>query len=195
VALGEDNRCGRCLAVASVFERTGRHVCSACGETRPRHPRTMISSEADLLQAFEPAAWTFVPVGAIGLSLAALALAACGMFSLLPGWLCGSLAVLSLAAAVFAIRAARTQRARQLGRRRYDMEQRIIGLAFGNDGMLSAAAVSSTLRITLHEAQDILGELVVTGRARAETHDETAETSYFFGEAKRTRGIRRSAAL
>ena len=90
---------------------------------------------------------------------------------------------------------ARSQRASQLGRRRYEMEQRIIGLAFGNDGLLSAGAVSATLRITVNEAKQLLGELVATGRARAETNEETGDASYYFGEAKRTRGIRRNSAL
>lgn len=194
VALGEDNRCGRCLAVAPVFERTGRHVCSACGETRTRQARTIVSSEADLLQAFEPASQGTVTVKSVVLLLAAGGFAGAGGMALVPTWLGWPAAWLAVLAAVRAHFAAGKRRTRQLARRRYEMEQRIIGLAFGNDGLLSANAVSATLRIALNEAKAILGELVTTGRARAETSEETGETSYYFGEAKRTRGIRRNSA-
>jgi hypothetical protein len=195
VALGEDNRCGRCLAVAPVFERTGRHVCSACGETRLRHPRTIIATEADLLQAFEPASQRRLTAESLLLLLAAVGFVGAAQLALLPRWLAWPAGGLALVAAVRSHYAASSQRTRQQGRRRYEMEQRIIGLAFGNDGMLSAGAVSATLRITINEAKELLGELVATGRARAETNDETGDTSYYFGEAKRTRGIRRNSAL
>jgi hypothetical protein len=52
--------------------------------------------------------------------------------------------------------------------------------------------VSDTLRISLSEAQELLGELVRAGRARAEPSVDSPEVIYHFSEAKRTRGIRRS---
>lgn len=189
VPLGEDNRCGRCLAIAAVFERTGRYVCSACGESRSHHQHTVVSSEAALLQAFEPAPNRVSPivVGLLG-ALSATSVAI-GLAGILPLW------STALGALGFAIAAARVwwigrrQRERAWRRRRYEMEQRTIGLAYRNDGMLSAGLVSATLRLSLSEARELLGELVGTGRARSETN-EAGDTSYYFGEAKRTRGIR-----
>jgi hypothetical protein len=83
-------------------------------------------------------------------------------------------------------------RRRARGRRRHEIEQRIIGLAYCNDGLLSAGLVSETLRIAQSEAQDLLGELTRTGRARAEPSVHGPEIIYHFSEARRTRGLRRS---
>ncbi|HEX6241513.1 MAG TPA: hypothetical protein VFZ61_11485 [Polyangiales bacterium] len=191
VVLGEDNRCGRCLATAPVFERTGRHVCSACGETRTRYPNTVVASEAALLQAFEtrPARPLLRPLAILVFAFVALALA---QRAGAPAWLGVSGAALSLLAAGDVARRGLLLQRRVRARRRYEIEQRIIGLAYCNDGLLSAGLVSDTLRIALSEAQDLLGELARTGRARAEPSVDRPEIIYHFGEAKRTRGLRRS---
>jgi hypothetical protein len=192
VALGEENRCGRCMATAPVYERTGRHVCSACGETRARYPHTLVTTEAELLQAFEaaPAKLPLVPLAAALLSAAGLVLLA----RLLPelSWLSWLGAFVCAFAFAQVGRRARQRRRVARARRRYEIEQRIIGLAFCNDGLLSAGLVSETLRITVMEAQELLGELVSTARARAEMSVDGGPTIYHFGEAKRTRGLRRS---
>jgi hypothetical protein len=191
VVLGDDNRCGRCLATAPVFERTGRHVCSACGETRQRYAQTVVTSEAALLQAFE-----LRPVRPLAKPI--LVLVAAGVFAylaqraLLPPWLLFGALGLALAAAVHTAHRGILLRKRARGRRRYEIEQRIIGLAYCNDGLLGAGPVSDTLRISLSEAQDLLGELARTGRARAEPSTDSPEIIFHFGEAKRTRGLRRS---
>lgn len=194
VAVGEENRCGRCLATAPVFERTGRYVCSACGETRPRHPNTLVATEAALLQAFEatPNKFPLIPLS-VALLLASL-LALVGRLAPDFGWLSwlGAFA----AALGFAHLGRRTRQRQRVSRarRRYEIEQRIIGLAFCNDGLLSANLVSDTLRISVMEAQELLGELVSAARARAEPSADGGPTIYHFGEAKRTRGLRRSQA-
>jgi hypothetical protein len=191
VALGEDNRCNRCLATAPVFERTGRYVCSACGESRQRHAHTVIASEAELLQAFEtrvPRPWQR-PLLLLGLVVFVVIL---GQRAVVPSWILALLAAAGLGAALQAIWNGAQLRRRARGRRRYEIEQRIIGLAFCNNGLLSAGPVSDTLRISLNEAQELLGELVRAGRARAEPSVDSPEIIYHFGEAKRTRGIRRS---
>jgi hypothetical protein len=191
VVLGEDNRCGRCLATAPVFERTGRHVCSACGETRTRYAQTVVTSEAALLQAFEtrPARPLARPLAILAVAGGAVAVA---QRAGAPLWLIAGLAALgALTAGQLARRGLLVQR-RARARRRYEIEQRIIGLAYCNDGLLSAALVSDTLRIAVSEAQDLLGELARTGRARAEPSVDGPEIIYHFGEAKRTRGLRRS---
>jgi hypothetical protein len=194
VALGEDNRCPRCMATAPVYERTGRHVCSACGETRPRQAHTLVTTEAELLQAFEapPARAPLLAISTALLCASALAL----LGRVLPdaAWLTWLLAV--VAALVFGVvgRNARHRRRVARARRRYEIEQRIIGLAFCNDGLLSANLVSETLRISVMEAQELLGELVATARARAEMSVDGGPTIYHFGEARRTRGLRRSQA-
>jgi hypothetical protein len=167
VALGEGNRCGRCLAIAPVFERTGRYVCSACGETRTRHDDTVVTTEAALLQAFEAARGRALPRFLLALTgLALLGLIWSAMHGAAPRWLALPTGVLLI------------------------FEQRIIGLAFRNDGLLTASAVSTTLRISRSEAHELLGELASSGRARAESQEGGSDTTYFFGEAKRTRGLR-----
>jgi hypothetical protein len=191
VVLGDDNRCGRCLATAPVFERTGRYVCSACGETRQRYAQTVVTSEAALLQAFEARPIRPFTKPAVTLLIAA-ALGSAGRRVGLPDWLLLAALALALVAAAHMARRGMLLRGRARGRRRYEIEQRIIGLAYCNDGLLSAALVSDTLRISLSEAQDLLGELARTGRARAEPSADGPEIIYHFGEAKRTRGLRRS---
>jgi hypothetical protein len=180
------------MATAPVYERTGRHVCSACGETRPRYPHTLVTTEAALLQAFEaaPAKLPLLPLTAALLSASALVLI--GRLAPQASWLTW----LGAFAAAFAFahygRRARHKRHVARARRRYEIEQRIIGLAFCNDGLLSANLVSETLRITVMEAQELLGELVTAARARAEMSVDGGPTIYHFGEARRTRGLRRS---
>jgi hypothetical protein len=191
VALGEGNRCGRCLAIAPVFERTGRHVCSACGETRVRHDDTLVTTEAALLQAFDPTQGRarplllFVSTGVVAAGLLWLAANA-----VLPRWLSLLGLALLLVAALRGQRLLQRRQAWAHARRRYEIEQRIIGLAFRNDGLLSASTVSTTLRISRSEAQELLGQLASSGRARAESNADGSDTTYFFGEAKRTRGLR-----
>jgi len=195
VALGEGNRCGRCLAIAPVFERGGRHVCSACGETRTCHDDTLVTTETELLQAFDPARGRGLPV--LLLALSALALLVL-VWLAVRGTLPRGLALLAGAGLLIVSaplqRLARRRQARARARRRYEIEQRIIGLAFRKDGLLTASAVSTTLRISYSEAQELLGELASSGRARAEASADGAETTYFFGEAKRTRGLRGRAS-
>jgi Flp pilus assembly protein TadB len=191
VALGDGNRCARCMATAPVFERTGRYVCSACGESRQRYAQTIVTSEAELLQAFEIS--TPMPLLRPALLiLGVLCLLGVGARAGLPLWMLAAVGVLGLGAALQVAWSGRLLRRRARGRRRYEIEQRIIGLAFCNDGLLSAGLVSDTLRISVREAQELLGELVRAGRARAEPSVDGPDIIYHFGEAKRTRGIRRS---
>lgn len=191
VALGEGNRCGRCLAIAPVFERSGRYVCSACGETRTRHDDTLVTTEAALLQAFDPARGRGLPLLLYALSALALAILTWLVVrGTLPRGLGLLLGAVLLALSVRLQGLARRRQARVQARRRYEIEQRIIGLAFRKDGLLTASAVSTTLRISHSEAQELLGELASSGRARAEPSTDGSETTYFFGEAKRTRGLR-----
>jgi hypothetical protein len=151
----------------------------------------VVTSEAALLQAFEmrptrPLVRPLIIVAgaAIGVGLAQRAGA--------PAWLLAVVAALGLLGAGHLARSGLMVRRRARARRRYEIEQRIIGLAYCNDGLLSAALVSDTLRIAVSEAQDLLGELARTGRARAEPSVDQPEIIYHFGEAKRTRGLRRS---
>jgi hypothetical protein len=195
VALGEDNRCGRCLAIAPVFERAGRCVCSACGETRARHADTLVTTEAELLQAFDPRRGSGLPRLLLGLSALSLLLVA---WLWAQGTLPRDNAILVgtvvLGMSVWLQRLARRRQARVRARRRYEIEQRIIGLAYRNDGLLTPSAVSTTLRISHSEAQELLGELASSARARAEPAADGSETTYLFGEAKRTRGLRGRAS-
>jgi hypothetical protein len=195
VALGEGNRCGRCLAIAPVFERAGRCVCSACGETRARHADTLVTTEAELLQAFDPGRGSGLPPLLLALSALSLMLVAwLALRGTLPRGLALLVGASLLVASVWLQRLARRRQARARARRRYEIEQRIIGLAFRNDGLLTASAVSTTLRISHNEAQELLGELASSARARAEPAADGSETTYFFGEAKRTRGLRGRAS-
>jgi hypothetical protein len=192
VALGEDNRCARCIAVAPVFERTGRYVCSACGETRTCYQGTVVTTEAALLQAFEnpvQASYRYAGAAAGMAVLVPLAILAVSGTGEAWAWL---LSAASAALFVWTARRLLAMRQRARARRRYEIEQRIIGLAFRRDGLLSAPLVSDTLRISLFEAQELLDELARSGRARAEPSVDSPEVFYHFGEAKRTRGLRRT---
>jgi hypothetical protein len=180
------------MATAPVYERTGRHVCSACGETRPRNAHTVVTTEAALLQAFEapPTSFPLLPLSAALLCASALVL----FGRIAPEARALTWLIALVAALVFGVlgRRARQKRRVARARRRYEIEQRIIGLAFCNDGLLSANLVSETLRIAVSEAQELLSELVATARARAEVSVDGGPTIYHFSEAKRTRGLRRS---
>jgi hypothetical protein len=122
--------------------------------------------------------------------LALLGLIWSAMHGAAPRWLALPTGVLLIFAALHLRRWGKRERQLARARRRYEIEQRIIGLAFRNDGLLTASAVSTTLRISRSEAHELLGELASSGRARAESQEGGSDTTYFFGEAKRTRGLR-----
>jgi hypothetical protein len=81
------------------------------------------------------------------------------------------------------------RRVRQARRRIFEIEQRIIGLAYQNDGVLREQEVSSRLRISLVEAREVLHELARQDRAIAYGQGRQV-TEFRFGEARRTRAIR-----
>lgn len=194
LALGEPNWCPGCHAFAAVYARPGRYVCGACGADRVVLPGTIIATEAELLTAFDETRRSW--------SSAALALAAMGSGSAwiahraLPGGWNLVLPLVLVAGSLFGAyglaRGARRSGLRRARRRRFEIEQRIIGLAFRNDGLLRAEEVSSTLRIPLAEAEALLAELARSGRASLRA--TPAGEAYDFTEAKRTQTLRVRAA-
>ena len=187
-AIGEANRCARCLAYAAVIERTGGYVCGACSAPRERLPDTLCLSDAELLRALEPR--PAERYRAIALLTALPWFAAAGLMrGVAPPFrwlfaLVGALALVGLLA-----RGQRAQRRTQR-RRTFEIEQRIIGLAYQTDGVLREQDVSTRLRISLAEARAILQELA--DQQRAVAYGQGREVSEFrFGEARRTRAIRR----
>ncbi|MFT3921458.1 MAG: hypothetical protein QM778_02865 [Myxococcales bacterium] len=187
-AVGEENRCPRCHAYAAVIERSSGYHCGACGAPRERMAQTQCLSDAELLQALEPrppqrhALWA--ALAALPFLIASLALR-----SVLPEmrWLL-ALAGGFVLLCVFAYR----QRSRRLQERRraFEIEQRIIGLAYQTDGVLREQEVSTRLRISLVEARLTLEELARQERAVAYGQGH-AVSEFRFGEARRTRAIRR----
>ena len=192
LALGEANWCGRCHAIAPVYEREGRHVCCACGSERALRTGTQVATDGDVLRAFEGGStrehrWAGPGVAlALAGFLAWLATARLSGASRLPVALASCL----LAACVVIYIMFRTRRGTRLKRQRrhFEIGQRIVGLAFCNDGQLTSDGVAEMLRIPPAEAGAFLQELVATGRATV-CSASTGEV-YHFGEAKPTREVR-----
>ena len=193
LALGEANWCGRCHAIAPVYEREGKHVCCACGSERALRAGTQVATDGDVLRAFEGGgAWDHWWVGP-GVTLALATSMAWLASARLPGAgrvpvavACCSLAVVVVIYLMF-----RTRREARLKkqRRHFEIGQRIVGLAFCNDGQLTPDGVAEVLRIPPAEAGAFLQELVATGRATVRSVSSTGEV-YHFGEAKPTREVR-----
>lgn len=171
----------------AVIERTGGYCCGACGGSRERHENTACLSDAELLQALEPRPARTPYLLAFVCALPCF-LAGVLARDLRPEfrWLLAMAGVLT-----FLWLLARDQRIQhRLARRRtFEIEQRIIGLAYQNDGVLREQEVSARLRISLVESRSILEDLARQDRAVA--YGQGRQVSEFrFGEARRTRAIR-----
>lgn len=171
----------------AVIERTGGYACGACGGSRERHPSTVCVSDAALLQALEPRRAGNPRL--LALVCAAPFLLAGALARALPAELRWLLALVGVFTALGVLaRDQRIQR-RTIRRRTFEIEQRIIGLAYQNDGVLREQEVSTRLRISLVEARAVLEDLVRQDRAIA--YGQGRQVSEFrFGEARRTRAIR-----
>jgi hypothetical protein len=189
--VGLANQCGRCHAFSPVIARGDGFVCSACGCPRDRLRETVCMSDREVLQELEPRA---------RLSPWLLALLCALPFLAGAGWSARRGAhfacALSLGGALLTfgllLRAA-LRRGRLAARRRtFEIEQRIIGLAYQNDGVLREGEVSVRLRISLAEAREVLHELVRQERAVSDLQVND-RSEFRFGEARRTRAIRRRA--
>jgi signal transduction histidine kinase len=192
--LGEDNRCSRCDALAPVIDRGGRLVCSACGADRQRLDGTVVVLESEVVRAFERFAWlpwllggATAALSGAGLSVAALTAALSdGSFGTAFAVITTMVSLgLGAGGAYATVRAKR----RTDSRRRFELEQRILGLAFNHEGVLTAADVSHELRVPLAEADAVLTELAKAGRATLDVGEE-GELRYGFPQAKPTRAIR-----
>jgi hypothetical protein len=83
------------------------------------------------------------------------------------------------------------QRRRLLHRRRiYALDQRIVGLAYQREGMLTTRDVAAALGLDPAEAEARLSDLVARARASLEVSQESGHVHYVFKDVKPTRGIR-----
>jgi hypothetical protein len=187
--VGEANRCGLCHAFMPVVERAGHVSCGACGSPREHHVGTVSVSDAQILQALEPA-----PVSRRLWLPALTAVAAVGLAAGLGASRTTTLMVAVAGTLFWAVDGFLSLRRQRLAARRrtFEIEQRIIGLAYQNDGVLREDEVSTRLRISLAEARAVLVDLAI--QDRAVVHGQGAQPPEFrFGEARRTRAIRRRA--
>jgi hypothetical protein len=192
--LGEIHRCERCRALAPALSSDGKLGCAACGAAREPRLGLTIVSETDYRRAlrrgqlvplalFAGAALT----GAAGLSVAAVLGAAATSTG---GHVLASLLGLgSLACAAALTWVGRTQLERAMRKRHFELEQRVVGLAYQHQGRLEARTVSESLPLGLAAAEAFLSELTQVGRARLET-GENGRITYVFPDARPTRGIR-----
>jgi hypothetical protein len=191
--VGEANQCALCHAFIATIQRGNGHFCGACGSERRSEPGTVCASDRELLQALEPR--PFHGLFAAVCACASLPIVAgAWVWSGSPLW---GRALPILGLVIAALGSLMIHRLKVLTRRRrsFEIEQRIIGLAYQNDGVLRAREVSTRLRITLAEARLLLGSLANQGRAAAQALGNE-EPEFRFGEARRTRGIRaRSSRL
>jgi hypothetical protein len=171
----------------AVIERSDGYHCGACGGPRERHANTQCLSDAELLQALEPR----LPRSPYLLAFA------CALPCFLAGVLArdlspafrSSLALGGVVSFVWLLVRDQRQQRRTTRRRTFEIEQRIIGLAYQNDGVLRESEVSERLRISLAEARAVLHELSLQDRAVACGQGHQV-TEFRFGEARRTRAIR-----
>jgi hypothetical protein len=125
--------------------------------------------------------------GALGLSIAAvLGAAAHTTLGHALAWLLG-LGSLACAASLTWVGRSSLERTRRV--RHFEIEQRVVGLAYQNQGRLEAQAVADALPMTFAAAEAFLTELTRSGRARLEV-SEQGRITYVFADARPTRGIR-----
>jgi hypothetical protein len=192
--LGEIHRCERCRALAPAIERDGALRCAACAAERVPRLGLSIISESDYQRALRKGQllpWTLFGgaalTGAAGLSVAAgLAAAADGTGGRVLALLLG-LGSLACAAALTWI--GRTHLERSMRKRRFELEQRVVGLAYQAQGRLAARSVAEALNMPLSAAEAFLTDLTQVGRARLDMSESGAVT-YVFPDARPTRGIR-----
>jgi hypothetical protein len=198
---GAQNQCLRCHAWSPLIARGEAFVCAACGSPREQTAGAICVTDAELLQALELRRGRSPVLVALGCGapfvLAAL-LACFGARADEPGSALAisglSLGLMAGGLAAFGLVLARgLRRVRNEARRRtFEIEQRIIGLAYQNDGVLREGDVSSRLRISLAEARSVLNDLVRQERAVTDGFGGP-RAEFRFGEARRTRAIRRAS--
>lgn len=174
--LGADNQCEHCHALVPALRRGGRIVCSACGSERRRGPNTITVSERELRFM---AGWERVRI-----RIYKVATALAVLFGLFIGalfWLfapnafeLGSALVTAFVTLLIAgLFVQRIKKVRALSQQRehFLLEQRVLGLAHKNRGVITAAEVARHLNIPVTAADAMLDELVRTGRADIDVTD------------------------
>lgn len=167
--LGSDNVCEQCHALAPATRAGHRIVCSACGSARGRRPNTVVVSARTLRWLV---AWERFRIRVYGGAAASSAL-----FGLMLGGLLlayaphsfhsfayGVLVVAMLVTTAFALR---IKRVRSLGgaRDRFTLQQRLLGYAHRQRGVVTAEGVAHDLHISVPAADAMLDELVRVGKA------------------------------
>jgi hypothetical protein len=189
--LGEDNLCERCHALGPALVRGTELCCPACGATRQRGPRVLIANVSELDRALYvgwPQPFAAIALGAWG---GAVVLALLGFLlgddarTLMRG-----LVVLAVGVAIVAGLLVRQRRKLLLRRRAFALDQRIVGLAYQRDGMLTTRDVAAALGLDAADAEARLSDLVARARASLEVSQESGHVHYVFKDVKPTRGIR-----
>ena len=190
--LGEANLCDRCHALAPALVRGVELCCSACGATRDRAPGVIIANASEIERALHvgwPSPWSKLAPAALLVAVLLLVFTQVLTLSRSASLVLNVLAGLALLAAGAAGLRVRHQRALWQRRRRFVLDQHIVGLACQQQGVLSAAHVARALALDASEADARLGDLVARARATIEV-GESGQVTYVFRDVKPTRGIR-----
>lgn len=171
--LGADNVCEHCRALSPMTRVRGTLVCSACDTPRARRPNTVVVSARELRWR---AVWERLQLRVYRFGAAVVTLVNlfwCALF-----WAFASTAlalkvtlVLALVTALVVALAyrrvarANTHRAR---RESFMLRQRLLGFAHKRGGAVTAEEVAAALGIAVADADALLDELVVTGKAEME---------------------------
>lgn len=179
----------RCHGLCPALRDGDDLVCSACGAAREPADRVVVIDEFERDHALAPPSslpWYAVLTALIGAGVLWYA----SILTPNPrGRVLAELVAicLVLGAAVGVYFAYRSHTAR-MRRRRFELEQRIVGLAHQREGVLTVQEVATKLGVRPAEADVFLTELAKLGRATLEVSD--GRMRYVFREAKPTRGIR-----
>lgn len=196
--LGPDNICPQCQALAATISRRGRLVCSACESERERRPHTVVVRDRDMRWSL---AWERIRLRVYTFFAV--------MFALFNGTVGGMtlhfgesdfsrfIAAMFLLTAVLVPlllwRLSKQVRMRSKAREQFTLEQRLIGLAHKQGGVITPDEAARHLNVPLAAADAMLDRLVHRQQAELEV-TERGELQFVLGPARRAKGLGASSA-
>lgn len=174
--LGTDNTCEHCHALVPALRRGHRVVCSACGSERRRRPNTIVVSERELRFV---AGWQRLRIRiyktiTLMSTLFALVLGSI-FFRYAPDHFLFTVAMvislISLSVAGFSFSRIRRAQAHGQLRESFALEQRLLGLAHRQEGVITAEEAARYLNIPVAAADAMLDDLAKRGHAEIDVTD------------------------
>lgn len=187
--LGTDNTCEHCHALVPALRRGTRIVCSACGSERRRAPNTIVVSERELrfVAGWQRVRIRIYKIVAILSTLFALLLGSIFFRYAPDGFLFTMAMVISLiSVSVAGFSLHRIKRARTHGQLResFALEQRLLGLAHRQAGVVTAEEAARYLNVPVAAADAMLDELAHRGQAEIDVTDR-GEIRFLLGPGKK----------